>query len=191
MAPPARTATISCFVAEWPTPSGSPSSAPGALLSSETLPTREAVLARSEVARSVWSREGWVEENGMPLSEELAEIARTAAARLYLSPTCDTRRRSPSPKRSCGDEFEQMLATAARGRGVGPVDLERQQRDVEAIEEALTDEQQNLVDDLVESSHGTSGCSRKRRCTSGWRSASDWPNWAAVRERRGDVRRPA
>ncbi|MGE5199589.1 MAG: hypothetical protein ACM3H9_08100 [Rhodospirillaceae bacterium] len=54
---------ISCFVAEWP---GSfwlaVECTGGELLSSETLPSLEAVLARSEEARASWIREGWVEE---------------------------------------------------------------------------------------------------------------------------------
>ncbi len=58
-----RTGRIQCFVAEWP---GAfwlgVECAGGTLLSSETLPSIDAVLARSEAARSVWAREGWIEE---------------------------------------------------------------------------------------------------------------------------------
>jgi hypothetical protein len=57
------TARISGFVAEWP---GAfwfgVECAGGALLSSETLPTLEAVLARSEQTRSEWIHGGWIEE---------------------------------------------------------------------------------------------------------------------------------
>jgi hypothetical protein len=57
------TTRISCFVAEWP---GSywlaVECVGGELLSSETLPSLDAVLARSEEARSAWLRQGWVEE---------------------------------------------------------------------------------------------------------------------------------
>ena len=57
------TARISCFVAEWPGAFWiAVECAGGALLSSETLPTLEAVLFKSEEARSGWVREGWVEE---------------------------------------------------------------------------------------------------------------------------------
>ena len=57
------TATISCFAAEWPGAFWlAVECAGGALLSSETLPTLEAVLVRSEEARSMWAREGWGEE---------------------------------------------------------------------------------------------------------------------------------
>ncbi|MFO7695479.1 MAG: hypothetical protein R6V57_20525 [Vicinamibacterales bacterium] len=57
------TARISCFVAEWP---GAfwlgVECAGGALLSSETLPSLEAVMAAADQARSMWIREGWIEE---------------------------------------------------------------------------------------------------------------------------------
>ena len=50
----------------------------------------------------------------------------------------------------CGDEYEQMLQLLHEDEVFAPVDLERQERDVEAIKEALTDDQQELVDDLVD-----------------------------------------
>lgn len=54
---------IACFVAEWP---GSywlaVECAGGELLSSETLPSIEAVMNRSAEARSAWLRQGWSEE---------------------------------------------------------------------------------------------------------------------------------
>jgi hypothetical protein len=56
-------ARICCFVAEWP---GSywlaVECAGGELLSSETLPTLEAVLARSDETRCAWICKGWIEE---------------------------------------------------------------------------------------------------------------------------------
>jgi hypothetical protein len=50
----------------------------------------------------------------------------------------------------CGDEFEQMLQLLHEDEVFAPVDLERQERDVEAIKEALTEGQHELVDDLVD-----------------------------------------
>jgi len=57
------TTRISCFVAEWPGAFWlAVECAGGELLSSETLPSADAALARSEEARSAWLRQGWVEE---------------------------------------------------------------------------------------------------------------------------------
>jgi hypothetical protein len=57
------TARISCFVAEWPGAYWlAVECAGGELLSSETLPSVEAVLARSDEVRSTWLRQGWTEE---------------------------------------------------------------------------------------------------------------------------------
>jgi hypothetical protein len=54
---------ISCFVAEWPGALWlAVECAGGELLSSETLPSVEAVLARADEARSAWLRQGWSEE---------------------------------------------------------------------------------------------------------------------------------
>jgi hypothetical protein len=51
------------FVAEWPGAYWlAVECACGELLSSETLPTIEAVLARSEEAKAAWVRKGWTEE---------------------------------------------------------------------------------------------------------------------------------
>jgi len=56
------TGRIHCFVAEWPGAFWLAVECPGgALLWSETLPTVEAVLARSDDARSAWARQGWTE----------------------------------------------------------------------------------------------------------------------------------
>ena len=57
------TGRVSCFVAEWPGAFWlAVECAGGELVSSETLPTIEAVLARSDEARSAWIRKGWIEE---------------------------------------------------------------------------------------------------------------------------------
>ena len=57
------TTRIACFVAEWPGAFWlAVECAGGELLSSETLPSLEAVLARSDEARSAWVRQGWTEE---------------------------------------------------------------------------------------------------------------------------------
>jgi hypothetical protein len=57
------TARIACFVAEWPDAYWlAVECAGGELLSSETLPSLEAVMARSDRARSEWLRKGWTEE---------------------------------------------------------------------------------------------------------------------------------
>lgn len=54
---------IACFVAEWPGAFWlAVECTGGELLSSETLPSLEAVLARSGEVRSSWLRQGWVEE---------------------------------------------------------------------------------------------------------------------------------
>ena len=56
-------ASISCFVAEWPGAFWiAVECAGGALLSSETLPSVEAVLAAADQARSTWNGQGWIEE---------------------------------------------------------------------------------------------------------------------------------
>jgi hypothetical protein len=57
------TTRISCFVAEWPGAFWlAVECAGGELLSSETLPSIEAVLAKADEARSAWIRRGWTEE---------------------------------------------------------------------------------------------------------------------------------
>jgi cytochrome c-type biogenesis protein CcmF len=54
---------IACFVAEWPGAYWlAVECAGGELLLSETLSSLDAVLARSDEARSVWVRQGWTEE---------------------------------------------------------------------------------------------------------------------------------
>jgi hypothetical protein len=57
------TARVDCFVAEWPGAYWlAVECAGGELLSSETLPSLEAVMAKSDEARSEWIRQGWTEE---------------------------------------------------------------------------------------------------------------------------------
>ena len=86
----------------------------------------------------------------MPLSEELLDVARTAAARLDLSPDLRFAPTFALAEEVCGDEFEQMLQLLHEDEVFAPVDLERQERDVEAIKEALTEDQHELVEDLVD-----------------------------------------
>jgi hypothetical protein len=57
------TVRICCFVAEWPGAYWfAVESDGGELLSSETLPSVEAVLARSDETRSTWIHDGWTED---------------------------------------------------------------------------------------------------------------------------------
>jgi hypothetical protein len=86
----------------------------------------------------------------MPLSEELLDIARTAAARLDLSPDLRFPPTFALAEEVCGEEFEQMLHLLHEDEVFAPVDLDRQERDVEAIKEALTEDQHELVEDLVD-----------------------------------------
>jgi hypothetical protein len=54
---------VACFVAEWPGAFWLAVECPGGeLLSSETLPSIEIVMTRSDEARSAWLRQGWMEE---------------------------------------------------------------------------------------------------------------------------------
>jgi hypothetical protein len=54
---------IACFVVEWPGAYWlAVECAGGELVSSETLPSIDEVIARSDEARSVWLRQGWTEE---------------------------------------------------------------------------------------------------------------------------------
>ena len=86
----------------------------------------------------------------MALSEELLDIARTAASRMDLTPDLRFAPTFALAEEVCGDEFEQMLQLLHEDEVFAPVDLERQERDVEAIKEALTEDQRDLVDDLVD-----------------------------------------
>lgn len=57
------TSRVRCFVAEWPGAFWlAVECAGGELLSSETLPTLDAVLARADEERTALARDGWTEE---------------------------------------------------------------------------------------------------------------------------------
>ena len=86
----------------------------------------------------------------MPLSEELLDIARAAASRLDLTPDLRFAPTFALAEEVCGDEYEQMLQLLHEDEVFAPVDLERQERDVEAIKEALAEDQHEMVDDLVD-----------------------------------------
>jgi hypothetical protein len=86
----------------------------------------------------------------MPLSEDLLAIARTAAARLDLSPDLRFAPTFALSEEVCGDEYEEMLQLLHEDEVFAPVDLERQEHAVNAIKDALTEEQQALIDDLVD-----------------------------------------
>jgi len=86
----------------------------------------------------------------MPLSEELLDVARAAASRLDLSPDLRFAPTFALAEEVCGDEFEQMLQLLHEDEVFAPVDLERQERCVDAIKEALTEDQRELLDDLVD-----------------------------------------
>ena len=86
----------------------------------------------------------------MPLSEELLDLARAAASRLDLSPDLRFAPTFALAEEVCGDDYEQMLQLLHEDEVFAPVDLERQERDVEAIKEGLTEDQWEVVDDLVD-----------------------------------------
>ena len=86
----------------------------------------------------------------MPLSEDLLQIARAAAERLDLTPDLRFAPTFALAEEVCGDEYEEMLQLLHEDEVFAPVDLDRQQRAVDAIKEALTEDQQALVDDLVD-----------------------------------------
>jgi hypothetical protein len=86
----------------------------------------------------------------MPLSEELLAAARAAAARIDLSTDLRFAPTFALVEEVCGDEYEQLLQLLHEDEVFAPVDLERQERLVEEIKDALTDEEQELVDDLVD-----------------------------------------
>ena len=86
----------------------------------------------------------------MPLSEELLDIARAAAARLDLTPDFRFAPTFALAEEVCGDEYEQMLQLLHEDEVFAPVDLERQERDDEAIKDALAEDQHEMVDDLVD-----------------------------------------
>ena len=86
----------------------------------------------------------------MPLSEEVLQIARAAAARMDLAPDLRFAPTFALAEEVCGDEYEQMLQLLHEDEVFAPVDLDVQERAVEAIKEALTEDQQTLVDELVD-----------------------------------------
>ena len=86
----------------------------------------------------------------MPLSEDLLQIARAAAARLDLTPDLRFAPTFALAEEVCGDEYEQMLQLLHEDEVFAPVDLDRQERAVEAIRDALTADQQDLIEDLVD-----------------------------------------
>ena len=86
----------------------------------------------------------------MPLSEDLLQIARAAAERLDLTPDLRFAPTFALAEEVCGDEYEEMLQLLHEDEVFAPVDLDRQQRAVDAIKDALTDDQQGLIEDLVD-----------------------------------------
>jgi len=86
----------------------------------------------------------------MPLAEDVLEIARAAAARLDLAPDLRYAPTFALAEEVCGEEYEQMLQLLHEDEVFAPVDLDAQERAVDAIKEALTEDQQDLIDDLVD-----------------------------------------
>jgi hypothetical protein len=83
----------------------------------------------------------------MPTPDELMELARDCAARLDFS----DRRYLPTledVEEGARDEYEALLDVLQEDDLFGGVDLERQQRLVEAIESKLPEESRNLVEEL-------------------------------------------
>jgi hypothetical protein len=86
----------------------------------------------------------------MPTSNDLMRLARACADR--ISPP---RRSRQFPSFSevedqCGDEYEELLGLLHEDEVFQPADLDAQERLVEAIRTALSDEQQSLLEDLVD-----------------------------------------
>ena len=86
----------------------------------------------------------------MPLSEDVLQIARAAAAKMDLAPDLRFAPTFALAEEVCGDEYEAMLQLLHEDEVFAPVDLDVQERAVDAIKEALTEDQQALVDDLVD-----------------------------------------
>lgn len=86
----------------------------------------------------------------MPLSDDILQIARAAAAKMDLSPDLRFAPTFALAEEVCGDDFEQILQLLHEDEVFAPVDLDVQERAVEAIKDALTEGQQALVDDLVD-----------------------------------------
>jgi len=86
----------------------------------------------------------------VPLSEDLLQIARAAAARMDLTPDLRFAPTFALAEEVCGDEYEQMLQLLHEDEVFAPVDLDRQEHAVDALKDALTEDQQPLLDDLVD-----------------------------------------
>jgi hypothetical protein len=86
----------------------------------------------------------------VPLSEDLLQIARAAAARMDLTPDLRFAPTFALAEEVCGDDYEEMLQLLHEDEVFAPVDLDRQERAVDAIKDALTEDQQALIDDLVD-----------------------------------------
>ncbi len=83
----------------------------------------------------------------MPTADELMELARACAAKVDLS----DRRQLPSledVEEQCGDEYEELLDVLQEDDVFGAVDLERQQQLSDAIEDALSETQRPLLEEL-------------------------------------------
>jgi len=86
----------------------------------------------------------------VPLSDDVLRIARAAAAKMDLSPDLRFAPTFALAEEVCGDDYEQILQLLHEDEVFAPVDLAVQERAVEAIKDALTADQQPLVDDLVD-----------------------------------------
>ena len=86
----------------------------------------------------------------MPLSDDILQVARAAAAKMDLSPDLRFAPTFALAEEVCGDDYEQILQLLHEDEVFAPVDLDVQERAVEAIKEALTEDQQALVDELVD-----------------------------------------
>jgi len=85
----------------------------------------------------------------MPTADELMELARACANRVDVS----DRRRLPGledVEEAAQDEYEALLDLLQEDEVFGGVDLERQERLVEAIESKLPDGSRQLMEELGE-----------------------------------------
>lgn len=86
----------------------------------------------------------------IPTSNELLALARACADKVDLSPKL---RRYPSfseIEEQCEAEYDALLEAMHEDEVFQPVDLERQQRLVDAIAAALPAESRDLVEELVD-----------------------------------------
>ena len=102
---------------------------------------------------------GFIDEDGDSYSPDLVGVLACAApgpdympASENLGRDCDDADPTvhPGAEEVCGDEYEQMLQLLHEDEVFAPVDLDVQERAVDAIKDALTEDQQTLVDDLVD-----------------------------------------